>query len=279
MQKAYNVMQVNNYKDFFMSQSFTLSRLGVFTAVGYICAGTIVAILAGLPLFSDYLESNLYIVAAVFVAAFIFATAVGMLLIHYLVPRYGAKNIYEQDILIYMIGMLFMALTLNKAMFLIGIFITFGALSVFFYENFTRQVAIARRGFPAALALCGWAAGPIVCVVAIALGTDYGLLSTRIIFAHFIVIGFWVWTQRLSMHEEYSDAPTVLLGHLHHQSHKPANPDEAFASPAGSSSAGAKADSSSSKENYRADAGTAASAAPDSDLPPDQQQNSQDKGV
>lgn len=198
-----------------MPSNISLSRFGVFAAVGYLCAGSVVAILAGLPLFAVYLESNLYLVAGVFVACFIVAAAAGMLLIHYLVPRYGAKNIYEQDILIYMIGMLFMALTINQAMFLIGIFITFGALAVFFYENFTRQISIARRGFPTALALCGWGLGPIVAVIAIAALLDYGLIVARVLFAHYIVIAFWVWIQRLSMHEEYSDAPTFLLGHSH----------------------------------------------------------------
>lgn len=198
-----------------MPSNISLNRFGVFAAVGYLCAGSVVAILAGLPLFAVYLESNLYLVAGVFVACFIVAAAVGMLLIHYLVPRYGAKPIYEQDILIYMIGMLFMALTINQAMFLIGIFITFGALAVFFYENFTRQISIARRGFPTALALCGWGLGPIVAVIAIASLLDYGLIVARVLFAHYIVIAFWVWIQRLSMHEEYSDAPTFLLGHSH----------------------------------------------------------------
>ena len=198
-----------------MPSNISLSRFGVFAAVGYICAGSVVAILAGLPLFAVYLESNLYLVAGVFVACFIVAAAAGMLLIHYLVPRYGAKNIYEQDILIYMIGMLFMALTINQAMFLIGTFITFGALAVFFYENFTRQISIARRGFPTALALCGWGLGPIVAVIAIAALLDYGLIVARVLFAHYIVIAFWVWIQRLSMHEAYSDAPTFLLGHSH----------------------------------------------------------------
>lgn len=215
-----------------MPQSSALLRFGVFAAVGYICAGTIVAILAGLPMFAVYLESNLYVVAAVFVGAFLIAAVCSILLIHYLVPRYGAKNIYEQDILIYMIGMLFMALTLNKAMFLIGIFITFGALAVFFYENFTRQISIGRQGFPTAMALCGWGLGPVVCVLAIAGFQEYGLLTARIIFAHFIVIGFWVWIQRLSMHEQYLDAPTVLLAKPHGHQQAPADEDEAFASPA-----------------------------------------------
>ncbi len=210
-----------------MASSFNLTKLCVFAAVGYICAGTMVAILAGLPLFAVYLESNLYVVAAVFVSAFILATLAGLLLIRYLVPRYGAKPIYEQDVLIYMIGMLFMALTMNKAMFLIGIFITFGALSVFFYENFTRQVNIARRGFPSALALGGWALGPIVCVLAIALFEQDGLITARILFAHFIVIGFWVWIQRLSLHEAYQDAPTFFLSKPHPSS---ATPETATAS-------------------------------------------------
>lgn len=203
-----------------------LNKLGVFMAVGYICAGTVVAILAGLPMFAQYLETSLYVVAAVFVATFILASAVGILLIHYLVPRYTAKAIYEQDILIYMIGMLFMTLTLNQAMFLAGIFITFEALAVFFYENFTRQVQAGRNGFPTALALAGWGVGPVLAALVFALFADYGLIAARILFAHYIVIAFWVWIQRLSMHEEYADAPTVFLQHLHDKNPEDKNASE-----------------------------------------------------
>ncbi len=227
-----------------MHSCVSLTKFGVFAAVGYICAGSMVAILAGLPLFAVYLDSNLYIVAGVFIACFLAASAAGILLIRYLVPRYGAKSIYEQDILIYMIGMLFMALTLNQAMFLIGIFITFGALAVFFYENFTRQVSIARQGFPAAIALFGWGLGPVVSVAVFALFLDYGLIVARIIFAHFIVIGFWVWIQRLSLHEEYKDAPTLLLAAVTPKSRKKKKAQTAAAASAADSAAAEAAEQS-----------------------------------
>lgn len=188
-----------------------LIEKGVFMATGYICAGTAVAILGGIPLWTEYLQSSFLIVSIVIIATALIAGAAGILLMHYLVRRIGAQHVFEQDILIYIIGMLFMALTINQAMFLVGLIITCAALPVFFYENFNRQLSVARQGMGKVLNLSGWALGPIVVFIALAFFSSYGLIVSRIIFAHFIVIGFWVWIQRLNTHENYADAPAVLL--------------------------------------------------------------------
>lgn len=185
-------------------------------ATGYLCAGTVMSLLSGLPLFARYMDIPLYAVAAVFAAIVLLSCACAVILIRLLVPRYGAKAIYEQDILILMIGLLFMALTLNPAMFVTGVFVSCAALFVFFYENFRRQIAAAREGFPRAFALLGWGIGPVVTVLALWLGSDYGLIVARVLFAHFIVIAFWVWIQRLSLHEDYADAPSLLTASARH---------------------------------------------------------------
>lgn len=191
-----------------------LMRVGVFMATGYVCAGTAVAVLGGIPLWTAYLESSYVFVSIFIVAEALIAGAFGILLMRYLVNKAGAKAVYEQDILIYIIGMLFMALTMNSAMFVVGLFIACAALPVFFYENFNRQVSVIRSGSSHFVYLAGWALGPIVVFLALIIFNDYGLLVSRLIFAHFIVIGFWIWVQRLNNHEQYDDAPTVLLQDL-----------------------------------------------------------------
>ena len=123
-----------------------LTDLGVFVATGYICAGTAIAVLGGIPLFTTYFESTFLLVSVFILGVVLVAGILGILIMHYAVRKVGAKQVFEQDILVYIIGMLFMALTLNKAMFLVGLFISSMALPVFFYENFTRQVKVARRG-------------------------------------------------------------------------------------------------------------------------------------
>ncbi len=188
-----------------------LNRIGVFMATGYICAGTAIAVIGGLPLWTEYFGSTFILASAVIICTVLIAGACGILLMRYLIKKVGAKAVFEQDILVYMIGMLLMALTLNKAMFMVGLIIVSGAMPVFFYENFNRQLIPVKKGGFSVLYLAGWALGPIICAIALGLWSHYGLIVPRIIFAHFIVLGFWVWVKRLDVHENYADAPNWLL--------------------------------------------------------------------
>ena len=193
----------------FDSQKFINGIL--FFATGYLCAGIVVALFASLNFWADFLEVGAGIISFGFLVTFVVSSFLGLLLIRYLVPKYGAKAIYEQDILITMIGLLFLSLAFNDAMLIVGIIVTSGSLSVFFYENFNRQVNIARKGNIQSLKLVAWALSPIITVTLILTFNNYGLLTCRLIFAHFIIIAFWVWTRRLSLHENYADSPKFLL--------------------------------------------------------------------
>ena len=191
-----------------MPENDQLTRLGIFLAVGYLCAGIIVSIFISLNLWVDFLQSELSILATTTIVGIIVAAVLGMAAIRFLVPRYGVKAIFEQDLLIVMIGLLFLALALNQAMGVVGLIITVGGATVYFYENFTTQVKAAADGHP--FQLCGWALGPIVAVAAYFIFSNYGLLTIRVLFAHYIVIAFWVWVQRLALHTDYSDAPKSM---------------------------------------------------------------------
>lgn len=188
-----------------------ITRLGIFVAVGYLCAGILVSIFASLPYWVAYFESSFLIGSVVVVASLLVGATVGIALIRYLVPRYGIKSIFEQDVLIMMIGLLFIALAMNQAMIVIGLLITSGAMSVYFYENFSTQTKAAREGGVGVMTLGGWALGPIVAVVVIALLGNYGLITLRALIAHYIVISFWVWVQRLGLHMDYQDVPESIL--------------------------------------------------------------------
>ena len=184
-----------------------LTRLGIFVATGYLCAGILVSIFASLPYWVAYFESDFLIGSVVVVVSLVVGAAIGIALMRYLVPRYGLKNIFEQDVLIVMIGLLFIALAMNQAMIVIGLLVTSGAIAMYFYENFSEQTKAAREGGIGVLTLCGWALGPIVAVVIIAFFGDYGLITLRALIAHYIVIAFWVWVQRLGLHMDYEFAP------------------------------------------------------------------------
>lgn len=209
-----------------MEKTEKIIRTAIFSSVGYLCAGIAVSLFAGINLWSQFLEADETVFSLAVVLTFILSAIAGIVLIRYLVPKIGAKTVYEQDILVAMIGMLFIALAINIAMLFVGVIVCTGALAVFFYENFTRQLNFVKELNHSKLNqrkqsnykvfyLSGWALGPIIAVLAISIFSNLiGVLTLRILFAHFIVISFWLWIQRLGVHEAFEDAPTALLAHL-----------------------------------------------------------------
>ena len=209
-----------------MEKTEKIIRTAIFSSVGYLCAGIAVSLFAGINLWSQFLETDETVFSLAVVLTFILSAIAGIVLIRYLVPKIGAKTVYEQDILVAMIGMLFIALAINIAMLFVGIIVCTGALAVFFYENFTRQLNFvkdlnhsklnqSKQSNSKVFYLSGWALGPIIAVLAISIFSNLiGVLTLRILFAHFIVISFWLWIQRLGVHEAFEDAPTALLAHL-----------------------------------------------------------------
>lgn len=209
-----------------MEKTEKIIRTAIFSSVGYLCAGIAVSLFAGINLWSQFLETDETVFSLAVVLTFILSAIAGIVLIRYLVPKIGAKTVYDQDILVAMIGMLFIALAINIAMLFVGIIVCTGALAVFFYENFTRQLNFvkelnhsklnqSKQSNSKVFYLSGWALGPIIAVLAISIFSNLiGVLTLRILFAHFIVISFWLWIQRLGVHEAFEDAPTALLAHL-----------------------------------------------------------------
>lgn len=220
-----------------MEKTEKIIRTAIFSSVGYLCAGIAVSLFAGIKLWSEFLETDETVFSLALVLTFILSAAAGILFIRYMVPKIGAKPVYEQDILVAMIGMLFIALAINIAMLFVGIIVCTSALTVFFYENFTRQLNLVRElnkekgkkvtDRTKVLYLSGWALGPVIAVLAISVFSNLtGVLTLRILFAHFIVISFWLWIQRLGVHEAFKDAPTVLLAHLQENTDRKAGSTE-----------------------------------------------------
>ena len=69
-----------------------LNRIGVFMATGYICAGTAIAVIGGIPLWTEYFDSTFLLVSAVIICTVIVAGACGILLMRYLIKKVGAKT-------------------------------------------------------------------------------------------------------------------------------------------------------------------------------------------
>ena len=193
-----------------MPSTEKLTRLGIFLATGYLCAGIVVAIFVGLPLWVNFFSSEFYIGALITIVTMLVAAVIGVGIMRALVSRYGLKPIFDMDVLILMIGVLFLALAMNQAMVVVGLLVTIGGGTLYFIENFSVQIKAASQGGTKALSLVGWALGPIIAVAALTIFADHGLLTLRILLAHYIVIAFWVWVQRLSLHEDYAEAPEFL---------------------------------------------------------------------
>lgn len=193
-----------------MPSTEKLTRLGIFLATGYLCAGIVVAIFVGLPLWVNFFSSEFYIGALITIVTMLVAAVIGVGIMRALVSRYGLKPIFDMDVLILMIGVLFLALAMNQAMVVVGLLVTIGGGTLYFIENFSVQMKAASQGGTKALSLVGWALGPIIAVAALTIFADQGLLTLRILLAHYIVIAFWVWVQRLSLHEDYAEAPEFL---------------------------------------------------------------------
>ena len=193
-----------------MPSTEKLTRLGIFLATGYLCAGIVVAIFVGLPLWVNFFSSEFYVGALITIVTMLVAAVIGIVIMRALVSRYGLKPIFDMDVLILMIGVLFLALAMNQAMVVVGLLVAIGGGTLYFIENFSMQMKAASQGGTKALSLVGWALGPIIAVAALTIYGEHGLLTLRILLAHYIVIAFWVWVQRLSLHEDYAEAPEFL---------------------------------------------------------------------
>lgn len=188
-----------------------LTRLAIFLATGYICAGFTVSVFAGLPMWHEFFENSFAYAAFAVIGILVLGILLGLAIIRYAVPRVGVKALFEQDVLVIMIGCLFIALAMNEAMLAVGLFVAGAGLAMYFFENFSVQVTAARKGGSSAFTLASWAIGPIVAIAALLAFADYGLITLRILFAHYIIICFWVWVQRLGLHFDYHDAPKIVV--------------------------------------------------------------------
>ena len=132
----------------------------------YLEASSIVAGAGGLSLWIDYLQLNPVEVGILgAVSANGFGSAVGALIGGFFVDRFGRKFIYKNDLLIYMLGVILVASSVNFPMLLIGYFITGIAVGVgipaawtYIAEEAPTQKRAARVGW----GQFAWVVGPAV---------------------------------------------------------------------------------------------------------------------
>lgn len=179
-----------------------------FSASGYLSSGICLTLFAGIHLWADFVGSSVLAVSVSFILLFILSAGLSLVLMHYLTKRISPREFFEHDILVCMIGMIFIALAINQAMLFVGIIITSGALAVFTFENIKRHIdALRRKDYTG---LSGWISGPLLSLAVLLVFSDYALVVLRLLFAHFAIISFWYWIKRLDRHESFDELPKFL---------------------------------------------------------------------
>jgi inositol transporter-like SP family MFS transporter len=171
----------------------------------YIDAGSIVAGAVALPIWAAHFGFGDSFVS--FLGAFssnAIAAGLGALVGGRICDLLGRKKIYQWDLLLYAFGTLWIVFAVEPWMLLIGFFsvgVTVGADVPASWTLITETAPNERRGRFAGLAQVLWYLGAIApLVLGIAL-LDLGMLATRIIFAHLLVVALITWALRQRMTE------------------------------------------------------------------------------
>lgn len=170
----------------------------------FLDAGAIVAGACGLTLWVNFLNLNdsaVGLLAAV--SANGFGAAIGALIGGRLADKYGRKFIYKYDLLIYMFGVLLIALSMNFPMLLIGYIITGIAVGAVVPASWTYLGEQAPKGKRCANIGWGqfsWGFAPMTIFILSIFLSNLGLLGNRIMFGILFVIALitWILQQQIS---------------------------------------------------------------------------------
>lgn len=174
----------------------------------YIDAGSIVAGAAGLSLWTTYLhmgDMKLGLLSALSSNAI--SAAIGALIGGYICDKYGRKLVYTYDMIFYMLGMLLIIFAQNFPMLFGGYIIVGLAVGADIPASWTTiaEGAPAKdRAKHCGTAQLAWSAGPIIVLILSVVLGKYGLLGSRIVFAHLFVIALFTWLLRRTLPESAS---------------------------------------------------------------------------
>jgi inositol transporter-like SP family MFS transporter len=171
----------------------------------YIEAGSIVAGAGGLSLWVEYLQLDDFKIGLLgALSANAGGAAIGALVGGYLCDKLGRKFIYTYDLLLYMLGMLFIICSVNFPMLLIGYIITgfsVGAGVPASWTYIAEEAPHKKRAAHVGTAQLAWSLGPVIALILSVVLAPLGLLGSRIIFAHLFVIAFITWYIRQGLSE------------------------------------------------------------------------------
>lgn len=171
----------------------------------YIEAGSIIAAASSLTLWQAYLGLDNFAVGLLgAVSANALGAAVGALIGGPITDKYGRAMVFKYDLLVYMIGVLLIALSFNFPMLLIGTIITGVAVGAGVPVSWTfiaEESPEDKRAAHVGTAQLAWSIGPMITFFLAVAVAPLGLLGSRLIFLHLLVIAFVTWYIRQGMSE------------------------------------------------------------------------------
>ncbi|MGZ7443281.1 MFS transporter [Paenibacillus sp. TH7-28] len=171
----------------------------------YLEAGSIVAGAGGLTLWVEYLKLDdvkLGLLGAL--SANGFGSAIGALIGGVLVDKYGRKLIYKYDLLVYMLGVLLVALSFNFPMLLAGYVITgiaVGAAIPAAWTYISEEAPAGERAARVGWGQLAWSIGPAISLLLSVALAPLGLLGSRLIFGQLFVIALITWIMQQQINE------------------------------------------------------------------------------
>lgn len=173
----------------------------------YIDAGSIVAISASLAVWRESFQfggSTVGLITALGPNAL--AAGIGAFVGGRLGDVIGRKAIYQYDLLFYAFGMLWLVFAVNVPMLVIGSIITGLAVGVDIPTSWAligEESPSRSRSKMLGLTNILWNLGPVVVLLLALAVAGLGMLGTRILFAHLIVLALVTWLLRRGMGESW----------------------------------------------------------------------------
>src|SRR5699024_6243054 len=188
----------------------------------YIEAGSMISAAISLTLWHAYLELDSFAVGLLgAVSANALGAAIGALVGGPITDKYGRAMVFKYDLLVYMVGILLMALSVNFPMLLIGTIITGVAVGAGVPVSWTfiaEESPENKRAAHVGTAQLAWSIGPMITFFLAVTAAPLGLLGSRLIFLHLFIIAFVTWYIRQGMSEskiwekEKEEQKTLMLG-------------------------------------------------------------------
>ncbi|NBJ71329.1 MULTISPECIES: MFS transporter [Clostridia] len=167
----------------------------------YIEAGSIIAAASSLTMWQAYLQIDSIGVGLLSaLSANALGAALGALIGGPLTDKYGRRLIFSYDLMVYMIGVLLIAVSVNFPMLLLGTIITgiaVGAGVPVSWTYIAEESPENKRAAHVGTAQLAWSIGPMATFALAVLLAPLGLMGSRIIFFHlFIIAGISLYIRR-----------------------------------------------------------------------------------